>query len=91
VKRGTSKLKQSLRYWLKRRAAIEPVIGHMKNDNGTRKNHLLGQSGDAMNAIFMACGYNLRRCLAALMFLFHFLRLIFVEPPKKHTAQGPLS
>jgi len=25
------------------------------------------------------------------MFLFHFLRLIFVEPPKKHTAQGPLS
>jgi len=23
--------------------------------------------------------------------LFHFLRLIFVEPPKKHTAQGPLS
>jgi IS5 family transposase len=77
VKRGMRKVSRSLRYWLKRRSAIEPVIGHMKNDNGFRRNHLLGQSGDRMNAILMACGYNLRRCLAAILFYFKILTAHF--------------
>lgn len=62
------RLRNSLRKWFKRRAAIEPIIGHMKNDNGTRRNHLLGRVGDEMNAILMACGYNMRKCLKALSF-----------------------
>jgi len=62
------KLNLSLRKWFRRRAAIEPVISHMKNDNGTHRNHLLGTSGDQMNAILMACGFNLRKCLKALSF-----------------------
>lgn len=62
------KLSWSLRRWFRRRAAIEPIISHMKNDNGTSRNHLLGTSGDQMNALLMACGYNLRKCLKALSF-----------------------
>lgn len=68
VKRGLRRLKPSLRAWFKRRAAIEPVIGHMKNDGGAKRNHLLGREGDRMNALLLACGFNLRKCLRALSF-----------------------
>ena len=68
-------LRLSLRKWFKRRSAIEPVIGHMKHDNGPKRNHLLGKTGDEMNAIFMACGYNMRKCLKALSF---WLKNLFV-------------
>lgn len=74
VKPGLRRLKPSLRKWFKRRAAIEPIIGHMKNDGGPKRNHLLGQDGDEMNVIIMAIGFNLRKCLRALSFWIKFLR-----------------
>src|SRR5262252_953093 len=48
----------------KRRAAIEPVIGHLKG-----RNHLAHASGDAINAVLAAAGYNFRRLLAWLRLL----------------------
>ena len=44
--------------WFKRRSAIEPVIGHMKNDNRMDRNPLKGSDGDRMNAILAACGFS---------------------------------
>lgn len=68
---GMKKLKRSLRKWLKRRSAIEPVIGHMKNDGRLGRNYLLGKEGDKMNAILCGAGHNMRKLLAAfLLFLF---------------------
>ena len=49
--------------WMKRRAAIEPLIGHMKNDGRLSRNFLLGKVGDKMNALLCACGQNLRLML----------------------------
>jgi transposase, IS5 family len=60
---------------LKRRSAIEPVIGHMKNDGHLGRCYLKGRDGDATNAILSAVGYNLRLVLAWLKML---LRLILV-------------
>ncbi len=45
---------------LKRRPAIEPVIGHMKNDGRFARNFLKGVLGDHLNAILSGVGYNLR-------------------------------
>ena len=45
---------------LKRRSAIEPVIGHMKNDGHLGRNYLKGRLGDKINAIMAAVGYNFR-------------------------------
>jgi IS5 family transposase len=56
--------------WFKRRAAIEPIIGHMKQDNRMDRNYLRGKDGDKMNAILAACGFNLRKLLRALLWLF---------------------
>ena len=47
----------------KRRSAIEPLIGHMKNDGRLGRNYLLGMAGDRMNVILCACGQNLRLLL----------------------------
>jgi IS5 family transposase len=60
---------------LRRRSAIEPVIGHMKSDGHLGRCHLKGREGDAANVILTAVGYNLRRVLAWLRAL---LRLILL-------------
>lgn len=49
---------------LRRRSAIEPVIGHMKNDGRLGRNYLKGRHGDAANAILTAVGHNFRLILA---------------------------
>jgi transposase, IS5 family len=58
---------------LRRRSAIEPVIGHMKAQGHLGRCYLKGRAGDAANAILTAAGYNFRRILA---WLRDFLRLI---------------
>ncbi len=58
------KLSRSLRKWFKRRAAIEPIIGHLKSDHRMHRNHYQGQTGDAVNATLSAAGFNLRKLLA---------------------------
>ena len=53
---------------LRRRAAIEPTIGHLKSDNRMNRNYLTGQVGDKINAVLSAAGYNLRKLLRWLVF-----------------------
>jgi IS5 family transposase len=60
---------------LRRRSAIEPVIGHMKTDGHLGRCHLKGREGDAANVTLTAVGHNLRRVLAWLRAL---LRLILI-------------
>src|SRR5262245_47373571 len=49
---------------LRRRCAIEAVIGHMKTDGHLGRCHLKGRQGDAANVILTAVGHNLRLVLA---------------------------
>jgi IS5 family transposase len=48
---------------MKRRAAVEPVIGHIKNEHRMGRNYLAHQQGDAINPILAAAGYNFRLLL----------------------------
>jgi IS5 family transposase len=41
-----------------RRAAVEPVIGHIKAEHRMGRNHLKGRDGDRINAVLAAAGYN---------------------------------
>jgi IS5 family transposase len=63
-KRGlnTRRLKRAL----KRRNAIEPIIGHLKNDGLLRRNHLKGSLGDALHAVLCGAGHNIRLILRQL-------------------------
>jgi transposase, IS5 family len=60
---------------LRRRSAIEPIIGHMKIDGHLGRCHLKGRDGDAANVILTVIGHNLRRVLAWLRAL---LRLFLI-------------
>ncbi|MEZ4485784.1 MAG: IS5 family transposase [Syntrophotaleaceae bacterium] len=67
--RRKSSMKPSEWRWFRRRSAIEPVIGHMKEDHRMDRNYLKGTEGDKMNAILAACGFNLRKLLRAFFWL----------------------
>lgn len=54
---------------LKRRNAVEPVIGHMKSDGRLARNFLKGVEGDAINALLCGAGHNMRKILGKLRFL----------------------
>ena len=55
---------ESIKRLMRRRAAVEPVIGHLKVDHRMGRNHLAHAAGDAINAVLAAVGYNFRRLLA---------------------------
>lgn len=54
---------------LRRRSAIEAVIGHCKTDGHLGRNFLKGRLGDQINAVMSAVGYNLRLILKWLKLL----------------------
>ena len=52
---------------LKRRQAIEPLIGHTKTDHRMDRCWLQGAVGDALHALSCAAGYNIRWLLRAIV------------------------
>ena len=58
---GRRNLAPRLSKLLKRRAAIEPVIGHTKHDHGLNRNYLLGKVGDRINALLSGAAWNLKK------------------------------
>jgi len=53
--------KRKARKRFKRRAAIEPVIGHLKEDHRLRRNYLKGTFGDIANVLLSLSAYNLAK------------------------------
>ena len=64
---------------LRRRSAIEAVIGHMKAEGHLGRCYLKGRAGDAANAILSAVGYNLRLLLAWLRMILRRVLLALVQ------------
>ena len=58
---------------LKRRSAIEPIIGHVKHDHRMDRCHLKGKKGDQINAIFAAIGFNFKQILNWLAVVYYIL------------------
>lgn len=54
---------KSLWRWMKRRAAIEPGIGHLKREHRMDRCMLKGVEGDSINALLSAAGMNFRKLL----------------------------
>jgi len=63
---------------MKRRSAVEPVIGHLKEEHRMGRNYLAHRRGDFNNAILAAVGYNFRRLIKWLRILLRlFLAVLF--------------
>jgi IS5 family transposase len=83
LKRGiTARIKRDVR----RRSAIEPAIGHMKNDGRLRRNWLKGTEGDAFHALLCGCGHNLRMILRKLRLLLVLILIRLYRQPATHNA-----
>jgi IS5 family transposase len=74
-KRRRGRTAKSLWRWMKRRAAIEPGIGHLKREHRMDRNRLKGTEGDRFNAILSAAGMNFCKLLK---WAADFLRQIFL-------------
>ena len=55
--------KRKMRRYFRRRAAIEPVIGHMKKAYRMKRNYLKGVQGDVINAVMAGAAFNFKRWL----------------------------
>lgn len=73
-KRSRGRTPRPLWRWMKRRAAIEPSIGHLKNEHRLERNRLRGTYGDAINAVLAAAAMNFHKLLGA--FWLYFLRCL---------------
>ena len=76
---------KAIRREMRRRAAVEPVIGHLKDDHRMRRNHLKGREGDRINAVLAAAGYNFSLLLRWFRQFLRVLLLIFgqtLAPPR---------
>lgn len=86
-KRHRGRTAKSLWRWMKRRAAIEPGIGHLKQEHRMDRNRLKGMAGDRINAILSAAGMNFRKLLRFLEELlsriFCWLFLLLGEPIRR--------
>ena len=60
-KRRRGRTARSLWRWMKRRAAVEPGIGHLKREHRMDRNRLKGTLGDRINAILSAAGMNFKK------------------------------
>jgi len=74
--------KQKLRKGFRRRAAIEPRIGHLKQDHRLNRNYYAGVKGDNINVMLAAAAMNFKRIMNKwkidpLSFLFQFLQYIY--------------
>jgi IS5 family transposase len=79
----TPTIKQELR----RRSAIEAVIGHQKTEGRLGWNRLRGVLGDKINALMAAIGYNLKLILKALSFLLLILKELWAEITASHNEK----
>lgn len=66
MKRDTEYQRKKKRKKLRRRAEIEPVIGHLKTDFRMGQNYLHGALSPQINAFLAAVGWNFKKMMLQL-------------------------
>ena len=74
-KNASSYEKSKQRKRFRKRAGIEPVIGHLKSDHRMKINFLKGFAGDEVNAFMAATAFNLKKWLNASFWTLMFKQL----------------
>jgi len=91
LKRDTPYIKKQKRKKFRRRAAIEPVIGHLKSDHRLNRNYLKGIEGDRINLLLSAAAFNFKKWMndfLVLVFMFKLSILLSIlhriEPKERY-------
>jgi IS5 family transposase len=67
---------QLARKRFRRRAGIEPIIGHLKSDHRLKRNFLKGFDGDQINLLMAAAAFNFKKWMRGVIFWPHYLEII---------------
>jgi IS5 family transposase len=81
-KNATPYEKSKARKRFRRRAGIEPIIGHLKQDFRLSRNYLKGTNGDMANVLLAATAYNLKKWMnreskKLTLFIYHKISRLF--------------
>ena len=84
LKRDSKYERKNKRKKFRRRAAIEPVIGHLKTYFRMGQNYLSGKKSPQINAFLAATGWNLKKLMKqikaeASLSIFQFFQIIFYK------------
>ncbi|AZI40420.1 IS5 family transposase [Epilithonimonas vandammei] len=84
-KKDTAYQKQTKRKKFRTRAAIEPIIGHLKTDFRLAKNYFMGETGPQINALLAATAWNLKKMMELLkqkiIFLSYKIQIMLFSNP----------
>ena len=69
-KKDTTKQINIKKEKFRRRAAIEPIIGHLKSDHRMQRNYLKGFLGDQINLLLAATAFNLKKWMNIYFYAF---------------------
>jgi len=78
LKRDTKYQKEQKRKKFRRRAAIEPIIGHVKSDHRMQRNYLKGFIGDEINLLLAATAFNLKKWMNLFLWFIFILRIALI-------------
>ena len=78
LKRDTKYQKEVKREKFRRRAAIEPIIGHVKSDHRMKINYLKGFIGDEINLLLAASAFNMKKWMNNFIQLIILFRIILI-------------
>lgn len=87
-KKASRSQRRKAKQRFRRRAAIEPVIGHLKHDHRMARNYLKGAIGDAINLFMAAAAFNFRKWMRKLkdFFTLCLFLLLAGEPDQSREA-----
>ena len=77
-KKDTKYQKEQKRKKFRRRAAIEPIIGHVKSDHRMQRNYLRGFTGDEINLLLACTAFNLKKWMNNFLALLFILRIVYL-------------
>jgi len=83
LKRDTKKQINLKREKFKRRAAIEPIIGHLKSDHRMERNYLKGFKGDEINLLLASTAFNLKKWMRIYLCALFLQDIILLEVSAK--------
>ena len=88
-KTDTAYQKQTKRKKFRNRAAIEPIIGHLKTDFRLAQNYFMGETGPQINALLSATAWNMKKMMEILkqniiFFIYQMQIIMFSNPISKN-------
>jgi len=86
-KRDTKYQKEQKRKKFRRRAAIEPIIGHVKSDHRMQRNYLKGFIGDEINLLMAASAFNLKKWMNNFWAFLFMVRIFGIVSLLSHIRQ----